>query len=130
MQTLCLKTPPSNRHPLARGPVWRWLIGVLMSVHTLSVIAQNAVTTPLQSLEFQARQWAAQHPSFKGREVSVAPLDPRISVAPCQQMLQFEQPFPGQPSVRVRCMVPSWQLFITLVDGSGNASTARPGATY
>ena len=129
MQTLCLKTPPSNRHPLARVQLWGWLIGVLMSVHTLSVNAQNAVTTPLQSLEFQARQWAAQHPSFKGREVSVAPLDPRISVAPCQQMLQFEQPFPGQPSVRVRCMVPSWQLFITLVDGSGNASTARPGAS-
>jgi len=90
---------------------------MLMLVHTLSATAQTQVSTPLQSLELQARQWAAQHPAFRGKEVNVAPLDPRIPVQNCQQMLQFDQPFPGQASVRVRCMLPSWQLFITLTQG-------------
>ena len=99
-----------------------------MLVHTFVVMAQNPVTTPLQSLELQARQWAAQHPAFRGKEVSVAPLDPRIPVQQCQQMLQFDQPFPGQPSVRVRCMLPSWQLFITLAPGTGSSPTASSRA--
>jgi len=104
---------------------------MLMLVHTLSATAQTQVSTPLQSLELQARQWAAQHPAFRGKEVNVAPLDPRIPVQNCQQMLQFDQPFPGQPSVRVRCMLPSWQLFITLVNAASapNATTAPAPTT-
>jgi flagella basal body P-ring formation protein FlgA len=103
-----------------------------MLAHTLSVSAQNQVITPFDSLELQAKQWAAQQPAFKGKELSVAPLDPRITVQNCQQMLQFEQPFAGQSSIRVRCMLPSWQLFIHLTQDrsattpSGQRAPAAP----
>ena len=42
----------------------------------------------------------------------------------CQQTLQFDQPFPGQPSVRVRCAAPQWQLFITLNNGNAPSSAS------
>ena len=57
----------------------------------------------------------------------VAPLDSRITVQSCQQNLQFEQPFPGQPSVRVRCAQPQWQLFVTLNQGTEPAVVSRSG---
>ena len=113
MQALCL-TLKMLRHRL---PSWRWwpLIGLSLCG---SVNAQPQVNTPLESLQWQARQWAATQSNWRGRTMSVAPLDARIPVPSCQQMLQFEQPFPNQPSaVRVRCLLPSWQLFITLTDG-------------
>ena len=132
MQTLCPKMCFClSDLGLALGRRLRMVCRVLtmlMLVHTLCANAQNQVTTPLQSLELQARQWAAQHPAFRGKEVSIAPLDPRISVQNCQQMLQFDQPFPGQASVRVRCMLPSWQLFITLAQGArATANGPTPG---
>lgn len=120
MQALCLTLNLSLCRPsrcLARVAVW---LGLLLA---LSVSAQPQVNTPLEALQWQARQWAAQQPVWRGRSMGVAPLDARISVPGCQQMLQFEQPFPNQPSaVRVRCLLPSWQLFITLTDGSATVT--------
>lgn len=127
MQTLC----PNLLRPRLSPLRWIWqVLFVLMLAHTLPLSAQNQVSTPLQSLELQARQWAAQQPNLRGKDWNVAPMDPRITVQNCQQMLQFEQPFPGQPSVRVRCMLPSWQLFITLTNGpvtpTSNGRVAAP----
>jgi flagella basal body P-ring formation protein FlgA len=128
MQTLC-PTFYANcrpRHVLGRVVAF-WTVTLWMLVHTLSVSAQNQVTTPLQSLELQAKQWAAQQPNLRGKDLSVAPIDPRITVQNCQQLLQFDQPFPGQTAVRVRCMLPSWQLFINLApSGQAGAGPARP----
>lgn len=133
LQTLCLYRKPTHR-TLTRMRRWSCLVLMCwMSAHTFMSTAQTptpaAVTTPQQSLELQARQWAAQQPMFQGRRVGLAPLDPRIAVQPCQQMLQFDQPFPGQPSVRVRCAIPSWQLFITLTDAATGGNAARTGTT-
>ena len=125
MQSLCPKLRSCFRHAH-----WAWTaIVYMMLAHTLLASAQNQVMTPFQSLELQAKQWAAQQPAFRGKELSVAPLDPRISVQNCQQMLQFEQPFPGQAAVRVRCMLPSWQLFINLAPGQATPTAGqRPAA--
>lgn len=131
MQSLCLKiaTPLRALLPILRcaAQATRVTLGLAMLVHTLHASSQNQVMTPTQSLELQARQWAAQYPAYRGKEVHIAPLDPRITVQNCQQMLQFDQPFAGQPSIRVRCMLPSWQLFITLNQGPV-VSPGQPGS--
>ena len=128
MQALCLNLKLRLQRRL-RGACWLTLgLGLLPG---LCAWAQPQVTTPQEALEWQARQWASTQPAWRGRTVSVAALDARIPVQPCQQMLQFEQPFPNQPaSVRVRCLLPSWQLFITLVEGSTplNPGAGRPPA--
>lgn len=114
MQALCL----TLKTPLTWPTAWRQLLCWLGLSLCLQAVAQPPVTTPLEALQWQARQWASTQSAWRGRTVSVAPLDARIPVPACQQMLQFEQPFPNQPSaVRVRCALPSWQLFITLTDG-------------
>jgi len=59
----------------------------------------------------------------------VVPVDPRISVQNCQQNLQFEQPFPNQPAIRVRCAQPMWQLFVNLNTGQDYPSTNRANPT-
>jgi flagella basal body P-ring formation protein FlgA len=81
----------------------------------------------LEVLQTQVQQWASSNPSFQGRAVHVAPIDSRIAVQSCQQTLQFDQPFPGQASVRVRCGLPVWQLYVTLNSGNSPASVARNG---
>ena len=124
MQALCL----TLRTLLMRPRTVRWL-SCLGLWACLSALAQPQINTPLESLQWQARQWAATQPAWRGRSVSVAPLDARIPVPNCQQMLQFEQPFPHQPSaVRVRCLLPSWQLFINLTDGVASAPEAPRAA--
>ena len=114
MQTLCpIKTDYASLKWLGKLQHFV-IIFIYLLAPTLPTFAQNLASTPMESLEFQVRQWAAQTPYFRGRNVTIAPLDPRLPVRACQQMLQFDQPFPEQPSVRVRCGVPSWQLYITL----------------
>ena len=124
MQALCLTLTMRRRH---RAPQPRWWLLLGLWLLCLSASGQTSVNTPLEALQWQARQWAAAQPSWRGRTLSVAPLDARIPVPSCQQMLQFEQPFPNQPTaVRVRCLLPSWQLFITLSDGVASpAETPR-----
>lgn len=133
MQSLCPKIRVVVRdlgQPLSLAwRVLRTMATLYLLAHTFSVSAQNQATTPYQALEIQVRHWAAQQPAFRGKDVGIAALDPRIPIQNCQQMLQFDQPFPGQPSVRVRCMLPSWQLFITLVNAASapNATTTPSG---
>lgn len=134
MQSLCLTVPLirlCRQAVVAPGRAgWQGAVLLLLLAHTFLAYCQNQIQTPLQSLEYQARQWAAQQPAFRGKEVHVAALDARIPVQACQQTLQFEQPFAGQPSIRVRCMLPSWQLFITLNQGpAGSTSVASPAAS-
>ena len=131
MQTLCpIKTDNCGSNRVGKFPLCLMLFVCLLA-HTFESFAQNSAYTPMESLEFQARQWASQTPYFKGHNVTIAPLDPRLPVRACQQMLQFDQPFPEQPSVRVRCAMPSWQLYITLTQGTEGqgATSVKPGMT-
>ncbi len=127
MQMLCLKKADTQRVRRVR-----WALAAAWLSHvTLGFAADLPVASPaFESLQQQAQQWAATHPSFQGKSVQVAPLDARISVQPCQQNLQFDQPFPHQASVRVRCALPQWQLFVNLNSGQAAASVNRssPGA--
>ena len=124
MQMLCLKKADT---PRARRLAW-CLAAAWLSHATLGFAADSPVgSAAFDSLQQQAQQWAATHPSFQGKSVQVAPVDTRIAVQHCQQNLQFDQPFPNQPAVRVRCAQPQWQLFVNLT--SGQTSTAVNRAT-
>ena len=116
MQMPCLRKTDSHRDLSVRCG---WLAMALLWHVMAGATTDSAASNPaLDTLQQQTLQWAANHPSFKGRSLHVAPLDSRLTVQNCQQILQFDQPFPGQPSVRVRCAQPQWQLFVTLNSGN------------
>ncbi len=118
-QMLCLKKADTQR---SRSAGW-CLAASLLSQAPLGFAADLPVgNSAFDVLQQQAQQWAATHPSFQGKSVHVAPVDPRITVQNCQQTMQFDQPFPNQPAVRVRCAQPQWQLFVNL--NSGQMATA------
>lgn len=123
MQSLCLTLMRCMKTlPLA-------LVSALLACNLAHAAPAAAGITPLQSLDLQARQWASQQAQWRGQELALAPLDPRITVSGCQQMLQFDQPFANPSAVRARCTQPSWQLFISLVPANGASPTpASPRA--
>ncbi len=125
MQMLCLKNADTQRFKR-----WGlWLAACVLSHAQLGFAADLSVPdSTFEVLQKQAQQWAATHPSFQGKQVQVVPVDPRITVQSCQQNLQFEQPFPNQPAIRVRCAQPAWQLFVNLNTGQVTAPVNRASA--
>ena len=121
----CLKNADTQR--FKRWGVW--LAVCVLSQAQLGFAADSVVAdSGFESLQQQAQQWAATHPSFQGKPVQVVPVDARIKVQSCQQNLQFEHPFPNQPAVRVRCAQPTWQLFVNLNTGQAMAPVNRTHA--
>ena len=132
MQMLCLRNSDTRLALWARR--WGWMLGLTWQLCAAASPAPSglasspaAPTSSFEVLQQQALQWAATYPAFQGKSLHVAPLDSRITVQTCQQTLQFDQPFPNQASVRVRCAQPMWQLFITLNQGSEAAVVTRNG---
>ena len=122
MQMPCLKNADTQRFKL----LGLWLGACVLSQAQLGFAADLAATdTAFETLQKQAQQWAASHPSFQGKQVQVVPVDPRITLQSCQQTMQFEQPFPNQPAIRVRCAQPVWQLFVNLNTGQANTPPSR-----
>jgi flagella basal body P-ring formation protein FlgA len=121
-QMPCLKKADTPR--LKRWGMW--LAAYLLSHAPLGFAADSLMSdSAFEALQKQAQQWAANHPSFQGKPVQVVPVDARITVQSCQQNLQFEQPFPNQPAIRVRCAQPVWQLFVNLHTGQASATSNR-----
>ena len=111
MQMVCLKKSDTHRQKAVR---WG-LLALLLSCASIGFAADSPTANAAQDvLQNQLQKWVESQPSFQGRNLQMAPLDSRITVQNCQQNMQFDQPFPNQPSVRVRCTVPQWQLFVTL----------------
>jgi flagellar basal body P-ring formation protein FlgA len=125
MQMPCLKNADTRR-----SKRWvLWLGACLLSHAQLGFAADLALTdNAFEVLQKQAQQWAASHPAFQGKQVQVVPVDPRITVQSCQQNMQFEQPFPNQPAIRVRCAQPVWQLFVNLNTGQTTVPVNRTNA--
>ncbi len=126
MQMPCLKNADTQR--LKQLGLW---LGACVLSHAQLGFASDlmATDTAFETLQKQAQQWAANHPSFQGKQVQVVPVDPRITVQSCQQTMQFEQPFPNQPAIRVRCAQPAWQLFVNLNTGQATAQPNRANPT-
>jgi flagellar basal body P-ring formation protein FlgA len=125
MQMLCLKNADTHR-----SKRWGlWLAACVLSHAQLGFAADSSVPdSAFEVLQKQAQQWASTHPSFQGKQVQIVPVDPRITVQSCQQNLQFEQAFPNQPAIRVRCAQPAWQLFVNLNTGQATAPANRASA--
>jgi flagella basal body P-ring formation protein FlgA len=110
-------------------------LALVLGVSNLAAFAatssENASVNPVSfdQLQQQVLQWASSQPNFQGRTLHLAPIDSRIALQPCQQKLQFEQPFVNQPNVRVRCAQPQWQLFVTLGNGATPSSAKAEGST-
>ena len=122
MQMPCLRNADTQRFKR----LGLWLGACVLSQAQLGFAADLVATdAAFETLQKQAQQWAASHPSFQGKQVQVVPVDPRITVPSCQQTLQFEQPFPNQPAIRVRCAQPVWQLFVNLNSGLTPATPNR-----
>ena len=122
MQMPCLKNADTQRFKL----LGLWLGACVLSHAQLGFATDLAsADTAFETLQKQAQQWAASHPSFHGKQVQVVPVDPRITVQSCQQTMQFEQPFPNQPAIRVRCAQPVWQLFVNLNTGQATTPPSR-----
>jgi flagella basal body P-ring formation protein FlgA len=126
MQMLCLKNADTQRFKR-----WGlWLAACALSHAQLGFAADSVVNdSAFDALQKQAQQWAASHPSFRGKQLQVVPVDPRITVQNCQQNLQFDHPFPNQPAVRVRCAQPTWQLFVNLTGAPTATRENTTGAT-
>lgn len=125
MQMPCLKNADTQRFK----QLGLWLGACVLSHAQLGFAADLVATdTSFEALQKQAQQWAANHPSFQGKQVQVLPVDPRITVQSCQQNMQFEQPFPNQPAIRVRCAQPAWQLFVNLNTGQPTTPANRGSA--
>lgn len=114
MQVLCLKKADTQRFKR-----WGWWLAACVLSHAQLGFAADSVVndSAFEALQKQAQQWAATHPAFRGKQLQVVPVDPRITVQNCQQNLQFDHPFPNQPAVRARCTQPAWQLFVNLTTG-------------
>jgi flagella basal body P-ring formation protein FlgA len=125
MQMVCLKKPDTHRQNAVR---WG-LLALALSGASIGFAADLAATNPAQdALQSQLQKWLDMQPSFQGRGLQMAPLDGRITVQNCQQNLQFDQPFPNQPSVRVRCFAPQWQLFVSLQNAPAPTSNRNSPA--
>ncbi len=124
MQMLCLKNTDTPRVKRCGA----WLLACLLSQAALGFATDLGVNSNgFEALQQQAQQWAAQSPAFQGKQLHVVPVDPRITVQNCQQNLQFEQPFPNQSAIRVRCAQPVWQLFVNLNTGQTPTQPNRAG---
>jgi flagella basal body P-ring formation protein FlgA len=126
MQMVCLKKSDTHRQKAVR---WG-LLALLLSTASIGFAADSAIANSAQDvLQNQLQKWVDSQPRFQGQNLQMAPLDSRITVQNCQQNMQFDQPFPNQPSVRVRCTVPQWQLFVTLQIAPLNTTNRNAPAT-
>lgn len=125
MQMVCLKKPDTHRQKAVR---WA-LLALTLSSASIGFAANSEHTIPAQdAMQTQLEKWLNIQPHFQGRGLKMAPLDGRITVQDCQQNLQFDQPFPNQPSIRVRCFAPHWQLYVTLQNAPSQLGNPPPAA--
>jgi flagella basal body P-ring formation protein FlgA len=126
MQMLCLTKTDTYRRSRAWAKGWLCLLAAWSGMSL--ALADTASKTPLEDLQEQALRWVATQPAFQGKSMQIAPLDWRLRIQPCQQSLQFEQPFAGQASIKARCADPQWQMFLNLVQSNGQTDLNKTAA--
>ena len=125
MQMLCLIKPDSRC--LSRATA-QGLLCLLLGLLCTTLAWSDAVKkTPLEELQEQVMRWAAVQPGLQGRTWQMVAPDWRLQIQHCQESLQLEQPFPGQPSVKVHCVNPQWQLFVNLTSSNGTSEPNKAG---
>lgn len=122
MQTLCPIKTDTQQSPISRA--WQ-VFGLFVAGVCWVTFALAQDATVQTQIESQLLKWAATQTDFAGRSLRMSEIDGRLQLNPCQQSLQFEQPFAHQPNVKVRCTAPQWQLFVTLKEGAGAVELNR-----
>jgi flagellar basal body P-ring formation protein FlgA len=142
MQMLCPPSlPPRAPRPPRRGWVrrsvsfgWGWVAALGLSLLALPLLAHASVapgtavpspitapspaptwptaSSPELALQQLVIQWLATRHGADATRLSLAPLDARVQVRPCQSGLALDQPFSNAQTVRVRCGQPAWQLYV------------------
>jgi len=123
MQMLCRPLSVNFRQPLTGALVW--LAACLVSGQALAQAgkvppappvapsaAAAANASPKDKMLMQVRQWVGQNQNTEPAKVEIAPIDPRVNVLECPQALLIDLPFASRESVRVRCAMPAWQIYL------------------
>jgi flagella basal body P-ring formation protein FlgA len=108
------------------------LFGVSVQAVPLSAPAnpvkagQDAQIAADALIETAVLGWATHQAGVPASAVSMIPLDPRLKLKPCSQVLQIDTPFGSLETVRVRCAEPAWQVYVRLSykDGLKSAQAA------
>lgn len=95
-------------------------LGTLLGCLGSSCAAEAALTTHDQ-LQAGVVAWVAQQQGLKESEISMAPLDHRLRLKPCEAPLTHEFPFPSAETVKVVCKKPNWHVFVRMTLPTPNA---------
>ncbi len=115
-----MKTILKNLQKLT-WPSWVALLaGLLLAAATAAqppALSQPAapaqpVSPAQQAMQSALVNWVAAKNGVASDQVALAPLDARVAVQPCAGGFNFDYPFVGRDTVRVRCTKPNWQLFV------------------
>ena len=100
----------------------------------LAASAAAQATSPQEAMQSALVDWVAASNGVASSQVTVAPLDSRVAVQPCAAGFSFDYPFVSRESVRVRCMKPTWQLFVKVgfttpaAKAPASATAAKPAS--
>lgn len=86
-----------------------------------SACASDAALLAHDQLQAGVISWVAQQQGLKESEISMAPLDHRLRLRPCDSPLTHEFPFPSAETVKVVCKKPSWHVFVRMTLPTPNA---------
>ena len=89
----------------------RFLSPVLVMTALLVSVSSQAASPAEQALAKAVVQWGHAHAPTQPN-LELAPLDDRIIVPTCEQVLNVDAPFGQATNLRVRCAQPNWQLFV------------------
>jgi len=91
------------------------------AAQSAAVPADRPVPEPRQVLMTQAQKWLAQSEGKPVEQIQLLPLDERTVVKACATPLQFDLPFAGRETLRVRCLTPAGKAPVA-ANGIANAT--------
>jgi len=112
-----------------------WVIALLLTVLMTAFADSSSEETDFeQEIQRQASTWLDRQVHAVGGKpratigpADFAPIDPRVRPSTCHTLMEFDQPFPNQPSqIRARCSAPQWTIF--LVNQSKDATAVQRSA--
>ena len=109
-----------------------WVIAFLLTVLMTAFADSSSAETDFErEIQRQASAWLDQQANVSparsktsAAAADFAPIDPRVRPTTCHTLMEFDRPFPNQPSqIRARCAAPQWTIF--LVNQSKDATAVQ-----
>lgn len=126
MQMLCRLW----HHPTLRGLALGLTLGLSGACALAAAVgvSQNAPSIGALKLHESVVGWVSQTQSVPPDAVELAPLDPRLQIRQCSQPLAMDLPFSSPQTVRVRCVQPSWQLYVRVTVAGASVAAPAPAS--